>query len=94
MVEEGSVDPEALTSGRDVQHGAVRPSSGPGTPTSCGTTEYGTVTDPDTKPKNLGKSQKKKQRRQRRKAESSLEKERKDKELNAVLNEFSFAQVQ
>jgi hypothetical protein len=32
MVEEGSVDPEALTSGRDVQHGAVRPSSGPGTP--------------------------------------------------------------
>lgn len=94
MVEEGSVDPEALTSGRDVQHGAVRPSSGPGTPTSCGTTEYGTVTDPDTKPKNLGKSQKKKQRRQRRKAESALEKERKDKELNAVLNEFSFAQGQ
>jgi hypothetical protein len=52
------------------------------------------VTDPDTKPKNLGKSQKKKQRRQRRKAESALEKERKDKELNAVLNEFSFAQGQ
>jgi hypothetical protein len=82
MVEEGSVDPEALTSGRDVQHGAVRPSSGPGTPTSCGTTEYGTVTDPDTKPKNLGKSQ------------NALEKERKDKKLNAVLNEFSFAQGQ
>ena len=91
MVEEGPVDPEVLTSGRDVQHGVVRPSSGPGTSTSYGTTEHGTVSDPDTKPKNLGKSKKKKQRQQRRKAEIALEKGRKDKELNGVLDEFSIA---
>ena len=57
-------------------------------------TEYGTVSDPDTTSKNLGKSQKKKQRGQRRKPESALENERKDKELDAVSDEFSIAQGQ